>query len=55
MDSYVLVNMLTMTTGPTTILNTYINAFGIRTDDGDYITDFGDPDLDGGVLEDLIT
>ena len=37
------------------LFNTYINAFGIRTDDGDYITDFGDPDLEGGVLEDLIS
>ena len=37
------------------LFNTYINAFGIRTDDGEYISDFGDSELEGGVLETLIS
>lgn len=37
------------------LFNTYINAFGLRTDDGEYITDFGDAELEQGVLDSLIS
>ena len=36
------------------LFNTYINAFGLRNTDGSMITDFGDADLEPGVLEALI-
>ena len=37
------------------LFNTYINAFGLRNANGGFIKDFGDPDLEGGVLDDLIS
>jgi hypothetical protein len=36
------------------LFNTYINAFGLRNTDGSMITNFGDADLEPGVLEALI-
>ncbi len=37
------------------LFNTYINAFGIRNPNGSFIENFGDPDVPGGVLDDLIS
>ena len=37
------------------LFNTFIQAFGIQDDNGDAITSFGDADLEGGVLEALIS
>lgn len=37
------------------LFNTYINAFGIRNANGGLIKNFGDPDVEGGVLDDLIS
>ncbi len=35
-------------------LSTLINAVGIRKDDGEYVDDFGDPDLEPGVIPEMI-
>lgn len=37
------------------LFNTYINAFGIRNANGGFIKNFGDPDVEGGVLDELIS
>ena len=36
------------------LFNTLINAFGIRTATGEYIQDFGSPELEGGLLDELL-
>jgi hypothetical protein len=36
------------------LLNTLITASGIRTGTGGYIEDFGDPELEGGVLSEML-
>lgn len=36
------------------LFNTYINAFGLRNPNGEYISNFGDGDLESGLLESLL-
>lgn len=37
------------------LLNTIGSAVGLRNGSGEYITDFGDPGLDRGILSELLT
>ena len=37
------------------LFNTLITAAGVRTDNGDWIEDFGVPELEKGLLTDLLT
>jgi hypothetical protein len=36
------------------LLNTLISAVGIRDDEGAPITDFGDPELEGGIIDEIV-